>query len=110
MDKINFCDSSNNTNNINIMDKLIKAIRQTISKIRIDIKDHITVTFLYMFMVIMPCNMVSPNAGLISVGVGLLLAVLWELTNVVIEKNKFSFLDVFIYVLVVLPYTLTMVQ
>jgi len=90
------------------MKKLIESIRKMFSRVRIDVKDHILGTFLYMFMVVMPVNLYNSNFGLIAIGVGLAIAVLWEVVQ--FKKNiEDSLGDVLIYIIVMLPYTLEII-
>ena len=79
------------------------------SRVRIDVKDHILGTFLYMFMVVMPVNLYNSDYGLIAIGVGLAIAILWEVVQ--FKKNiENSLGDILIYIIVMLPYTIEILK
>ena len=62
-----------------------------------------------MFMVVMPVNLYNSDFGLIAVGVGLAIAILWEVVQY--KKNiENSLGDILIYILVMLPYTLEIIK
>lgn len=84
----------------------MKKIREAITNIRTDIKDHMVGTVLYTFMIILPAAVIETIFGLYAVGVGLLLAILWEFGNKYIEKNEFSIFDIVIYLITVSPITI----
>ena len=88
------------------MKKLIDNFRKLISRVDTDVKDHLLVAFLYKFIVVLPCfAYFGENGALISIVVGVILAILWEFVN---KKTSIrgSVKDVLIFVLSMLPLTL----
>ena len=68
----------------------MQSVRSMINNVPKDFKDHVFLTFVYLFIVVQWLVFaISDRAGMIAIAVGFVGAIAWEIANVKIEKNPF---------------------
>lgn len=85
------------------MKKAIQVLRNLISRVHLDVKDHLLVIFAYFFTVVQWGLSISQTAAYYTIAVGFLGAVSWELLTPKFSDTKLnireSAKDLIVYIL-----------